>query len=88
MTHAIELATPKTRPHPHQKHQWTKELTILVNKLKKLQKQAYKFHAIPDHPSHTMLAEKVKLVDKTLCATKEEHWKEWLENTSGNDLLR
>ena len=82
----IELAVPKTRPHLHQKHWWTKELTTLVNELKKHRKQAYKFCAILDHPSHVALAEKVKLVDKTIRATKEDHWKEWLENASGNDL--
>ena len=82
----VELAVPKTKPHPHQKRWWTKELTLLTVELKGLRKQAYKFRALPDHPAHASLAEKTKEVDNTIRKTKEEHWKEWLENATSNDL--
>ena len=82
----VELAVPRTRPHPHQKRWWTKELTTLMDELKRLCKAAYKFRALPDHPVHTTLAEQTKIVDKKIRTTKEEHWKEWLENATGNDL--
>ena len=54
--------------------------------MKRLRKQAYKLRALLDHPIHATLADKVKSVDKLIRRTKEEHWKEWLENASGNDL--
>ena len=82
----VELAVPKTKPHPHQKRWWTRELTMLMDELKRLRKLAYKFRALPDHPVHATLAEQTKAVDKEIRATKEEHWKDWLENASGNDL--
>ena len=82
----VNLAVPKTKPHPHQKRWWTRELTLLMDELKRLRKLAYKFRALPDHPVHSTLAEQTKSIDKKIRTTKEEHWKEWLENATGNDL--
>ena len=82
----VELAVPRTKPHPHQKRWWTRELTTLMGELKRLRKLAYKFRALLDHPIHAALSEKTKEVDKVIKTTKEKHWKEWLQNASGNDL--
>ena len=84
--HTVDLAVPKTKPHPHQKRWWSKDLSTLMEELKRLRKLAYKFCALPDHPVHATLHEQTKSVDKEIRIAKEEHWKEWLENASGNDL--
>jgi len=82
----VEEVVPKTRPHPHQKQWWTKDLTKRVDELKHLRKQVYRFRAIPDHISHTRLKEKEKQLDKEIHTTKETHWKDWLEEMAGNDI--
>ncbi|KAI6011381.1 hypothetical protein BKA83DRAFT_4036665, partial [Pisolithus microcarpus] len=48
----IETEVPRTRPHPHQKQWWNKELTKLRKELKTLSKNSHSFRAIPDHPCH------------------------------------
>lgn len=66
-----EACVPRSRPHPHQKRWWTKDLTRLTEELKHLRK---------------LLKEKEKELNKELHTTKESHWKDWLEGMAGNDI--
>jgi len=77
---------PKTRPHPHSKRWWTKDLTNLRNELKTLSKASHSFRALPDHPSHRLRKEKVTSYDKAIKKTKKEHWVNWLEEATSSDL--
>ena len=77
---------PKTCPHHHNKRWWTKDLTNLRNELKMLSKASHSFRAVPDHPSHRLCKEKVATYDKAIKKTKKEHWVNWLEEATSNDL--
>ena len=77
---------PVTRPHPHNKRWWTKDLTKFRNDLKTLSKASHSFRAVPDHPSHRMRREKVAEYDKEIRTMKKDHWISWLEEATGNDL--
>ena len=82
----VKETVPKTRPNPHNKRWWTKDLTRMHNELKMLSKASHMFRALPDHPSHRLHKEKAVAYDKAIKATKKEHWLNWLEDTAGNDL--
>jgi len=86
LRNTVAEEVPKTRPHPHNKRWWTKDLTKLRNDLKVLSKASHSFRAVPDHPSHRMRKEKVAKYDKAIRTTKKDHWINWLEDAMGNDL--
>ena len=77
---------PRSRPRPHQKRWWTKDLSRLADELKYLCRLAYKFRAVPSHDCHGILKEKEKQLDKEIRSAKESHWKEWLEGMADNDI--
>ena len=82
----VESCVPRSRPHPHQKRWWTKDLSCLSEELKHLRKLAYKFRAIPTHECHKVLKEKEKHLDREIHTAKETHWREWLEGMADNDI--
>ena len=86
LRHTITDQVPKTRPHPHNKRWWTRDLTNLRNELKMLSKASHSFRAVPDHPSHRLRKEKVATYDKAIKKTKKEHWVNWLEEATSNNL--
>ena len=82
----VENCVPKMKPSPHSRCWWTKDLTELKKDVNHLNCITYQFRAIPDHPSHR--ASKVArncLVDEIFTA-KKDHWHNWLEEMSGDDL--
>jgi len=58
----------------------------MSDELKHLRRQAYNFRALPDHEAHATLWEKENLMSKEIQRTKEEHWKEWLNDMVGTDI--
>ena len=48
----VENCVPKTRPSPHSRHWWNKDLTKMKKEVNRLNRIAYQFRALPDHPSH------------------------------------
>jgi len=82
----VSEEVPVTRPHPHNKRWWTKDLTMIHNNLKTLSKASHSFRAVPGHPSHRMRREKVAEYDKAIRTTKKDHWVSWLEEATGSDL--
>ena len=81
-----ESCVPKSRPHPHHKRWWTKDLMCLSEELKYMCKLVYKFHTIPNHKYHGLLKKKEKQLDKEIQTTKESHWREWLEGMADNNI--
>ncbi|KAG2335806.1 hypothetical protein BDR05DRAFT_847772, partial [Suillus weaverae] len=48
----IEELVPKSKPNPHTKRWWTKEISQMLERKHELSGQSYKLRAIHDHPSH------------------------------------
>ena len=48
----IEETIPRSRPNPHSKRWWTKDLTIMRREVAKLSHLSYRTRDIPNHPSH------------------------------------
>ncbi|KAG2051333.1 hypothetical protein BDR06DRAFT_852022, partial [Suillus hirtellus] len=48
----IEEKVPKSKPSPHAKRWWTKELTNMLNRKNELSNQSYKLQGLPNHPIH------------------------------------
>lgn len=82
----LEKEVPKTKPHPHNKRWWTKELTTLRNELKTLSKASFTFRAIRDHPCHSLRKSKAKIYEKAIQDAKKTHWRDWLEEANNEDL--
>jgi len=86
LQHVIETTVPKSWPHPHTKRWWTKDLTKVTDELKGLHKTAYKYRALPEHAVHAQVREKENALSKEIQKTKEDHWKDWLNDMAGTDI--
>ena len=84
--HTVEAAVPRTRPHPHTKHWWTKDLTKTADELKQLCKTAHRYRALPEHEVHTQTRDKENTLSKEIKKTKESHWKDWLNDMAGTNI--
>jgi len=82
----VEMKVPRTRPHPHTKRWWTEDLTKLASELKQLQKTAHRYRALPEHGIHAQVHEKENALSKEIRKTKEDHWKNWLNDMAGTDI--
>jgi ribonuclease HI/endonuclease/exonuclease/phosphatase family metal-dependent hydrolase len=82
----IEAVVDFTKPCPHTKRWWTKELSALKKQVNRISEVADRFRALPQHEIH---AERKRLVNRyanAIQSTKTAHWKVWLEDVSGNDI--
>ena len=86
LRHTVEMAVSRTRPHPHTKCWWTKDLTKTVDKLKQLCKTAHRYRALLEHEVHTQVRDKENTLSKEIKKTKEAHWKDWLNNMADTDI--
>ncbi|KIK13673.1 hypothetical protein PISMIDRAFT_17820 [Pisolithus microcarpus 441] len=82
----IDSEVPRTRPNPHRKRWWNRDLTKMRNDLKTLSKTSYAFRALPDHTSHRLRRTKAREYEKAMRDAKKEHWRSWLEEASNTDL--
>ena len=82
----VETKVPRTRPHPHTKRWWTEDLTKLASELKQLRKTAHRYRALPEHGIHAQVHEKENTLSKEIRKTKEDHWKNWLNDMAGTDI--
>ncbi|KAG2117620.1 hypothetical protein DEU56DRAFT_717608, partial [Suillus clintonianus] len=48
----MEEKVPKTKPSPHAKRWWTKELTQMLKQKNESSGQSYKYRALPEHHIH------------------------------------
>ena len=79
----IEAKVPQSRPSPHYKHWWSKELAQAHTALRTLAKKAYKMKKrYPNHPiieefhtAHNTYVQSVK-------DARRQHWEEWIDSTN------
>ena len=82
----ISVAVPKSRPSPHSKRWWNKELDTLKKKKNKLRSLSYKFRALADHPSHKEHRRIWRDYSSAITKAKQEHWASFLEGLSFTDV--
>ena len=82
----IEKHVPKTKLCPHMWRWWTKELTDLRKHANQLSHLSHKFRALPDHICHRVSKDTCNRLANEIFKTKKEHWQEWLEDTTGDDI--
>src|SRR6266481_4376798 len=82
----IEGVVPLSKPVPHLRRWWSKELGILKKQLNHLNNESYRYRAVVDHPSHTAHKEVRKGYGEAIKRAKEQHWQEFLESAVGPDL--
>jgi len=86
ITEVIDSCVPNSKPCPHSKRWWTRELTNLRAQVNKSSKEAYLMRALPLHRCHAELESlKTRYVEE-IASMKKQHWIEWLEDIEGNDL--
>ncbi|KAK7015413.1 hypothetical protein R3P38DRAFT_2409867, partial [Favolaschia claudopus] len=73
----IASHVPRLSLSPYAKRWWTKELTILLDNTRKMERENRKR---PCPEAETAAQEAVKLFKSTLETTKKQHWKDWLEH--------
>ena len=82
----VESCVPKTKPSPHTKRWWSKDLTLMRKETNQLNRLSYKFRALPNHPCHkASKTTRNKLADSIFKA-KREHWQNWLEEATESDV--
>lgn len=82
----LDSEIPTTALKPFARCWWTKELSQLKRKQNKLSNKSFKFRCIRDHLSHTDYREAVKQFRSSLDSTRNQHWNDWLESVSQQDI--
>ena len=82
----ISTNVPITTICAKSKRWWTKELTLLHKKAKKLGRESYKHRDKPFHYVHAAHTDTNKLYHRTLESTKKQHWWDWLENAEDPNI--
>jgi hypothetical protein len=82
----IEQKVPRSKPNPHTKRWWTKELTTLRRDVAKLSHRSYKYRDDTDHRCHEEYRTKRNQYSEAIKQTKKAHWVDWLEEIKGNDI--
>jgi hypothetical protein len=82
----IRTTVPVSRPCPHSKRWWSKELSDLKKRKNKLSGISYKYRAVPDHPSHEQHKAACNHYGDAIVKAKEQHWVDFLEEAEERDL--
>ena len=90
LTAAIQATTdivvPLSKPVPHSRRWWNKELTALKKCLNKLNNESYRYRALADHPSHEAHKDICNKYGKAIKWAKTQHWQDFLEMAQGPDI--
>jgi hypothetical protein len=62
------------KPNPFKKRWWTRELTDLKKQKNRLNREAYRFRNIPNHPAKTELRNVTAEYVKCIKQAKTDHW--------------
>src|ERR1700690_2653779 len=82
----IRTTVPMTKPCPHSKRWWNKDLSDLKKAKNKLSSTSYKFRAVPDHPSHEQHRAVRNQYGDAILKAKEQHWADFLEEAEEREL--
>jgi len=83
---AIETHVPMSKPLPHTKRWWTKELSNMRKTKNRIARTSHRWRGISDHSSHQQHRQICKEYAKLIETTKKEHWETWLLNASERDI--
>jgi len=83
---AIEEKVPLTKPCPHAKRWWTKELTQLIEQKDELSDQSYRMRGLSDHPVHAEHRKIRNKLKQEIKRAKQDHWTEYLEGLNQTDI--
>jgi hypothetical protein len=86
VTQTIEEKVPFSRPCPHSKRWWNKELRQMRQETRKIGRTTAKYMHAPEHPAHEEFRVKRNAYAKLLIETKQKHWANWLKNISAADM--
>lgn len=82
----LDEELPETNPCPFTKRWWTCELSDLKQTQNCLSNKLYKLRHILNHPIHDEYKTAVDNFVTTLEKTKAQHWIDWLENITAQDI--
>ncbi|OJA18938.1 hypothetical protein AZE42_13572, partial [Rhizopogon vesiculosus] len=86
ITTTMETDVPHSKPCPHSKRWWTRDLSNLRQRVNRLSRKAFQMRGLPDHPCHEELKTIKNEYADEISTTKQQHWTDWLEDIEGNDL--
>jgi hypothetical protein len=81
-----ETQVPTLEICSRSKRWWTKELMDLCRQMNILGRRSYTRKFRPAHPVHDEHKEAIKLYDRMLEHTKNQHWRDWLKHTTDPDI--
>jgi hypothetical protein len=84
----IQEIIPMTKPSPHMKRWWSRELTIARKIKNRLSNQSYKWQGLPTHPVHAEHKQASREYAELLSKSQNEGWHQWLNDISTSDLWR
>ncbi|KAF5378264.1 hypothetical protein D9615_008696 [Tricholomella constricta] len=84
--HTIEEVVPLTRPSPHMRRWWSRELESSRREVHKLSRIADRYRALDDHESRANLEAAMKKYADEILKAKAEHWKAFLEEAMEKEL--
>ena len=82
----VEQATPKSKPVPHSKRWWNKDLEALRKVKNRLNNTSYRFRHDRLHPSHAQLRDARNKFTDAIRNAKQSHWENFLEETDDSTL--
>ncbi|KAL1737829.1 hypothetical protein HDZ31DRAFT_18732, partial [Schizophyllum fasciatum] len=82
----IEKVVPLSKPCPHSRRWWTKELTEMSKKLNRLAEVAHRYRALPGHESHGEYIAYSQSFSAAIEEAKRSHWEEFLDEGLDADM--
>ena len=90
LTTAIQATTNAvvllSKPVPHSRRWWNKELSALKKHLNKLNNESYRYRALADHPVHDAHRNTRNEYSEAIKRAKMQHWQDFLETAQGSDI--
>jgi Endonuclease-reverse transcriptase len=82
----IEDAIPLSKPVPHSRRWWNRDLSSLKKEKNRINNQSYLHRAITDHPSHQEHSRISAKYEEAIKKAKAQHWADYLEDLSDGML--
>jgi hypothetical protein len=82
----IKDAVPLSKPVPHSRQWWNKDLSTLKREKNRINNQSYIHRAITNHPSHQEHCRISAKYGEAIKKAKAQHWADYLEDLSDGML--